>query len=208
MSTRATRIDELNKLISDAKNELSFLNDSAVFYDLDLGTGTKSVLVIDFSQLTGNKIISSDNQRKLATEWYQNYAAYLPEHEHRFFKDFRRLRSIQKLTMIHRFLEGTDFPADLTGKDVLQSWWTIGMDNAGDENAEPQTKFIAVEKSVVAVGLTNRPSIQEPCFYFSSQANAEAAINAMIDNEKDGDKKYDDLNYLFGLIKDTDSKLN
>lgn len=207
MATRTNRIDEINTMITSLKKELSFLNDSAQFYELDLGTGTKSVLVIDFSELTGNKLISSDNQRKLTTEWYRNYAAYLPQDESKFFKDFRRLKSIQKLTMIHRYLETSDFHADLVGRGQLSSWWTIGIDNAGDKTAEPQTYYIPVEVPTTVFGTENKPTIQSNMFYFSSQANALAAINHMIDEEKEDLYKYDDLDYLFGQIKSVESTL-
>jgi len=205
--SRTTRIDELNKLIKDSKNELSFLNDSAVFYELDLGTGTKSVMVIDLNEVTGNRLISSDNQRKLSTEWYKNYSAYIPQDEQRFYKDFRRVRSLQKMAMIHRYIETSDFQADLTGKNTLTNWWTIGFNSAGSKVASPQTAYIAVQVPTLQVGLDNRPAVTQAVFYFSSEVNAQNAIASMIDLEKDTPHIYDDLDYLFGSVRVFDSSI-
>lgn len=208
MSTKTTRIDELTKLIKDAKNELAFLNDSDIFYPLDLGTGTKSVMVIDFNEVTGNKLVSSDNVRKIATNWYKNYSAYIPQDEQKFYKAFRRLRSIQKLSLIHDYLETSDFHADLTGKNQLASWWTIGINNDGDKTASPQTYYVPVEVPTTVYGTDNKPSTQSSFFYFSSEVNAQNAISYMIDLEKDSLNIYDDLDYLFGNVKSLNSSIN
>lgn len=51
--TRQEKIDALNAQIESAKTELEFLNDSGTFYEMDLGTGRKNVLILDFAASDG-----------------------------------------------------------------------------------------------------------------------------------------------------------
>ena len=203
----STEIISITNQIEELKYKLAFLNDSNEFYQLDLGTGTKNVLIIDFDNPAGYKVTSTDNDRKVSTTWFKNFMGYMTTQENQFRLDFRRLRALQKLTLIHRFLETTEFPVDLTGHQTETNWYTIGLDNAGDRNANPQTAYVAVAVPTTDFSGTSKPAIQQGVFYFSSQANAEAAITHMIDTEKDNNS-FNDLDYLFNQTLSTNAELN
>lgn len=194
MATRAERIAQLNENLAEDRLELEFLNDSGTFYELALGAGSKTILALDFSQSDGLKRLSSSDEQKLTSSWYQNYAGFTSAQEADAIETVSRMKAYLNLQRIHswQYPDGVDRAA--TGDDIFK--WIISYD--------PNTDSF-VPKNVGANSGVDAPADYSAIFYFkgtagdadNSSEDAQQAIDLMKNSDSDSDQALRDY---FGII--------
>ncbi len=174
MSTsRDQLIANLQQTIADAQKQLEFLTDSDSFYELDLGSGNKTVFYIDFNSQVGITSTTSNNTSKLTTNWYNNYAGFLGSDTDTATTISTRLKNWLKLYNIHKFIYLTSNSA--TTYHVIR--YDVGSDN-----------FIPV-----SITLTEATASGE--FVFRDSTECSQAITYM----NDSDASDNDLRSLFNI---------
>lgn len=197
MATRAERIAELQSSILSAEEELEFLNDSGTFYDLSLGSGSKTILALDFTASDGIKRLSATDETKISSAWYQNYAGFTSAQEADAIETVARLKAYMNLQRIHQWVYPTGIDRAATGDDIFK--WVISYDPIGDQ-------FVPL--NVGANSGVDAPASYQGDFYFkgtpanadAESADAQQAIDLMTDADDGTDLV---LRELFGMVKPT-----
>jgi hypothetical protein len=190
MPTREQLLTDLVKQQELIRQQIGFLTDSDVFYQLNLGTASKTVQVIDFSTSDGKKFLTTDNDKKLTQDWYENYAGFLTSEDAVFDFAFSKLKAWLKMYRIHTYLYPSGYP--YTNPVNLDEFrWVIKYDTTDSDSAN--WNFIAYD-------LTAYPQLRDDQFYFNSEADCNQAITWM--RESSTTNTYDEnqsLKDFFGI---------